>query len=80
MGHKMKKKCVDSRVNAHDLASTGVPFTLTTVQVQNLALTHYKRISVQDNSIFRGLSDFRYAFRKPRAFFERTSIVSQRKF
>ena len=47
MGHKLKKKCVDSRVNAHDLASTGVPFTLTTVQVPNLAITHTKRITVR---------------------------------
>ncbi len=48
MGHKLKTKCVDSRVNAHDLASTGVPFTLTMVQVPNLALTHMckKRITV----------------------------------
>jgi hypothetical protein len=46
MGHKLKTKCVDSRVNAHDLASTGVPFTLTTMQVPNLALTHKKRITV----------------------------------
>jgi hypothetical protein len=28
------------------LASTSVPFTLTTVQVPNLALTHKKRITV----------------------------------
>ncbi len=40
MGHKLKIKCVDSRVNVHNLASTGVPFALTTVQVPNLALTH----------------------------------------
>jgi hypothetical protein len=47
MGHKLKIKCVDSRVNVYNLASTGVPFTLRTVQVPNLALTHKKRITVQ---------------------------------
>ncbi len=47
MGHLLKIKCVDSRVNVHILASTSVPFTLTTVQVPNLALTHAKRITVQ---------------------------------
>ncbi len=46
MGHLLKIKCVDSRVNVHILASTSVPFTLTTVQVQNLAITHKKRITV----------------------------------
>ncbi len=39
-------KYVDSRVNVHNLASKSVPFTLTTVQVPNLALTHTKRITV----------------------------------
>jgi hypothetical protein len=46
MGHLLKIKCVDSRVNTHILASTSVPFTLTTVQVPNVALTHKKRITV----------------------------------
>ncbi len=46
MGLLLKIKCVDSRLNVHILASTGVPFTLTTVQVPNLALTHKKRITV----------------------------------
>jgi hypothetical protein len=32
MGHLLKIKCVHSRVNVHILASTSVPFTLTTVQ------------------------------------------------
>jgi hypothetical protein len=46
MGHLLKTKCVDSRVNVHILASTSVPITLTTVQVPNLALTPKKRITV----------------------------------
>jgi hypothetical protein len=46
MGLLMNIKCVDSRVNVHILASTSVPFTLTTVQVPNLALTNKKRITV----------------------------------
>ncbi len=33
-------------MNVNILASTSVPFTLTTVQVPNLALTHTKRITV----------------------------------
>jgi hypothetical protein len=46
MGHLLEIKCADSRVNVHILASTSVPFKLTTVQVPNLALTHKKRITV----------------------------------
>jgi hypothetical protein len=46
MGHLLKIKCVDSWVNVHILASTSVPFTLTMVQVPNLALTHTRRITV----------------------------------
>jgi hypothetical protein len=46
MGHLLKIKCVDLRANVHILASTTVPFTLTTVQMPNLALTHTKRITV----------------------------------
>jgi hypothetical protein len=47
MGHMLKIKSVDSRVNVHILASKSVPLTLMTVQVPNLALTHTKRITVQ---------------------------------
>jgi hypothetical protein len=47
MGHLLKIKCVDSRVNVHILSSTRAPFTLTTVQVPNLPLTHTKRITVK---------------------------------
>jgi hypothetical protein len=50
MGHLLKTKCIDSRVNVHILASTSVSLTLTTVQVSNLALTHTKRITVQAQS------------------------------
>ncbi len=46
MGHLLKIKCVDSRVNVHIVDATSVPFTLSTVQVPNLALTHTKRITV----------------------------------
>ncbi len=42
----MKIKCVDSRVKVNISASTSVPFTHTTVQVPNLALTHTKWITV----------------------------------
>ncbi len=45
MGHLLKIKCVDSRVNVHILASISVSFRLTTVQVPNLALTRKKRIT-----------------------------------
>jgi hypothetical protein len=47
MGHLLEIKCADSRVNVHILASTIVTFTLTAMQVPNLALTHKKRITVQ---------------------------------
>ncbi len=46
MGHLLKIKFLDSRVYVHILASTSVPFTPTTVQVPNIALTHTKRITV----------------------------------
>jgi hypothetical protein len=46
MGHLLKINCVDSRVNVHILASKSAPFTLTTMQVANLALIHTKRITV----------------------------------
>jgi hypothetical protein len=49
MEHLLKIKCVDPRVNVHILASTSVPFTLMTVQVPNLALTHTKQITVWVN-------------------------------
>jgi hypothetical protein len=45
-GALVEDKCIDSRVNVHILASKNDPFTLTTVQVPNLALTHTKRITV----------------------------------
>jgi hypothetical protein len=47
MGHLLKIKRVESRVNVHILASASVTFTLTTVQVPILALTHTKRITVR---------------------------------
>jgi hypothetical protein len=46
MGHWLKIKSVDSRVNMHILAATSVPFTLSTVPVPNLALNHTKRMTV----------------------------------
>jgi hypothetical protein len=52
MGHVFKIKFLDSRVNVHILASKSVPFTLTTVQVPNLALTHTKRITVYHQEIY----------------------------
>ncbi len=42
----LKIKCEDSMVNVDILASTSVPFSFTTVQVPNLALTHTKWIIV----------------------------------
>jgi hypothetical protein len=44
-------KCVDSRANVHISASTSVPFTLTMVQVPNLALTPMKRITVYKSDL-----------------------------
>jgi hypothetical protein len=52
MGHWVKIKSVDSRVDVHILAATSVPFTLSTVQVPNLALTHTKWITVHRKKRF----------------------------
>ncbi len=46
MGHLFKLNCAHSPLNLRVLSSTIVPFTLTTVQLPNLALTHTKRITV----------------------------------
>jgi hypothetical protein len=46
MGHLLKLKCAHSPLNLRILSPTNVPFTLTTLQVPNLALTHTKRITV----------------------------------
>jgi hypothetical protein len=47
MGLLLKLKCAQSPLNLRILSSTSVPFTLTAVQVPNLAQTHTKRITVQ---------------------------------
>jgi hypothetical protein len=54
MGHLLKIKYVDSRVNVHILASARVPFTLMTLQVPNLALTYTNRITVRDIGTEKG--------------------------
>ncbi len=46
MGYLLKLKCAHSPLNLRILSSTSVPFTITTVLVPNLALTHIKRITV----------------------------------
>ncbi len=47
MGHFLKIKCEDSRMNVHIFYSTSVPaFTLPMVQLPNVALTYTKRITV----------------------------------
>jgi hypothetical protein len=45
MGHLLTLKCAHSPLNPRILSSTSVPYTLTTVQVPNLAQTHTKRIT-----------------------------------
>jgi hypothetical protein len=45
----LKLKCGHSPLNLRILSSTSDPFTLTTAQVPNLALTHRKRITVRVN-------------------------------
>jgi hypothetical protein len=63
MGHLLKTKCVDSRVNVNILALTSVQFTPSMVQVPNLALTltHTKRITV--HSLYEA-TNIVYAHRK----------------
>jgi hypothetical protein len=46
MGHLLKLKCAHSPLNLRILSSTNDLFTLTTVQVPNLALVETKRITV----------------------------------
>jgi hypothetical protein len=46
MGQLLKLNCAYSPLNLRILSTTSVPFTLTTVQVPNLALIHKKRITV----------------------------------
>ncbi len=43
-GHLLKLECTHSPLNLRILSLTSFPFTLTTVQVPNLALTHTKQI------------------------------------
>ncbi len=50
MLHLLKLKCAHSPLNLRILSSTSVPYTLTTVQVPNLELSHKKRITVQSVS------------------------------
>ncbi len=52
MGHMLKIKCADSRVIVNILASTSVPYRLTTVQVPNLALAHRRWITVYMSCVF----------------------------
>jgi|688.fasta_scaffold614038_1 hypothetical protein len=47
MGHQLKLNRAHSPLNQRILSSTFVPFTLTMVQVTNLALTLKKRLTVQ---------------------------------
>ncbi len=46
MEHLLQLKCAHTPLNQRILSSTSVPFTLTTLQVPNLALTHTKRFTV----------------------------------
>jgi hypothetical protein len=50
MGYLLKLKCAHSPLNPRILSSASVSFTITTVQVPNLALTHTKRITVKASS------------------------------
>ncbi len=46
MGHLLRLKCAQSPLNLRILSSTSVPFTLTMVQLPNLALIHTKWITL----------------------------------
>jgi hypothetical protein len=56
MGHLLKLKREHSPLNLRILSSTCVPFTLTTLQVLNLALTHKKRITVHAETVILPIS------------------------
>ncbi len=53
MGHLLKLKCAHSPLNQRMLSSTSVLFTLTTMPVPNLALTHTKRFTVYNDCTVR---------------------------
>jgi hypothetical protein len=61
MRHLLKLKCAHSPLNLRILSATSVPFTLTTVQVPNLELTHTKRITAWGDNITKiGVLSFSY--------------------
>jgi hypothetical protein len=60
MGRLLKLKCAHSPLDLRILSSTRVPFALTTVQVQNIALTHTKRNTVHLSYFCRTYSDSTY--------------------
>ncbi len=62
MKQLLKQKCAHSSLNLRILSSTSVPFTLPTVQVPNLALTHTKWITVHGAQV----REFRPLDRRPR--------------
>jgi hypothetical protein len=47
-----------SPLNLHILSSTSVPFTLTMMQVPNLALTHTNQITVHATLLFQFLATY----------------------
>ncbi len=48
MGHSLKLKCAHSPLNLSILSPTSVPFSLTTLQMPNLALVETKLITVHN--------------------------------
>ncbi len=55
-GHFLRLKCAHSPLILRILSSRSAPFTLMTVQVPNLALTHTKRITVYDQHTLQSVS------------------------
>ena len=62
MEQLLKLKCVHSPLNLRILSSTNVPYTFTTVQVPNLALTHTKRITVCRGITYKYSIQTKYTF------------------
>jgi hypothetical protein len=58
MGHLLKINCAHSPLNLRILSLTCVPFTLTTVQMPNIALTHKKQITVLEERSWRVETQF----------------------
>jgi hypothetical protein len=62
LGHLLKLKCAHLPLNLRILSSISVPFTIPTVQVPNIALTHTKWITVHLVRVCKNIHIFSTVF------------------